>query len=369
MNCVTPPARLLSKLFRWTLPFLGACVLAACGGSGDDGVQSTPIQTPIVADAKVWAAAKAMGPGVNFGNMLEAPTEGGWGLSVQTEYIQAAWNAGFRTIRLPVRWSNHSSGVYPYAIDAAFMNRVAAVVDQMLATGFHVVLDMHHHRQLDGDALDSGEYAVAAADLNPRFIAMWSQISTHFANRSSRLMFELYNEPHGNLTASAWNDLLATTLKQVRIASPDRIVLLDASNQGDAFALGTLKLPADPYLMATFHSYTPFDFTHQGADWVTPKLPTGVTCCTAAQSEAMANVVRHASLWSSANGYPVVLGEFGAYSTADMASRAAYTRQMRQFADAVNMPWIYWEFADGFGVYDTASKSFRTELLNALMNR
>lgn len=344
-------------------------MLASCGGTGDDGVENPPAASLIVADAKVWNTAKAMGPGINFGNMLEAPNEGDWDLRVQPEYIQAAWAAGFRTIRLPVRWSNHTAVVFPYAVDTTFMNRVAAVVDQMLAAGFHVVLNMHHHRQLDGDPLDPGEYAVAEDVLSPRFIAMWSQIGTHLANRNSRLLFELYNEPHGRMTAGGWNDLLATTLRQVRVSNPERIVILSPTSYGDAMALGTLTLPADPYLMATFHSYTPFDFTHQGASWITPTLPTGVTCCTSAQADAMANVVRHASLWSSANGYPVFLGEFGAYSAGDMASRVAYTRQMRQLADAANIPWAYWEFAAGFGVYDPTTKTLRTELVNALMNR
>jgi len=217
--------------------------------------------------------------------------------------------------------------------------------------------------------LDSGEFAVNSAVLQPRFVAMWEQIAVQFKNRSDRLLFEFYNEPHGSLTADSWNQLLATTLKQVRLSNPDRIVILGGINYNDAFSLGTLTMPSgDLNLMATFHSYEPFEFTHQGANWVNPPLPTGVTCCSTAQIESISLKIRHAALWSSANGFPVLLGEFGANSLAGMTSRVAYTRQVRTLAEAANMPWIYWEFTQSnFSVYDLTTKTFKQDLLNALI--
>ena len=349
---------------------VGLCVsigLVGCGGGS--GIVNTPANTDIgQQNAKVWQIAKAMGPGINFGGMFEAPNEGEWGLTFQPAYLNAAWGAGFRTLRLPVRWSNHASASYPYAIDEVFMARIASVVDQALARGFHVVLNMHLYHDLDGDARDPNEFAVDLQVLEPRFIAMWEQIAVRFANRSDKLLFELYNEPHGRLDAQTWNRLLDTTLKQVRISNPARVVVLGGVSYNDAYQLGTLVLPNDPYLMATFHNYDPFTFTHQGAYWIAGDYPVGVTCCSAEQVEAIAVKTRHAAAWSSANGVPVFLGEFGAIKLADQASRVAYTRQVRSLAEAANMPWAYWEFgAANFGVYDTASQTFNTEMLSALV--
>lgn len=343
-------------------------LLAACGGSED--AKNDPVTPPVVvtqADAKVWDISRAMGPGINFGNMFESPNEGEWGLTAKPEYIQAAWNAGFRTVRLPVRWSNHASSQYPYTIDATFLNRVTTVVDQLLARGFHVVLNMHHHRQLDGDALDAGEFAVDEAIMEERFVGIWSQIGHHLGSRSDKLLFELYNEPHGRMTAAKWNTLADTTLKQVRISNKERVVIIGPASYNDPYALGTLTMPLDAYLMSTVHFYQPFDFTHQGATWVTPTLPTGVTCCNAEQVTQISNGIHHAKYWSDATGYPVLLGEFGAYSAADMASRVTYARLVRQLAAQANMPWAYWEFGSSFGVYDPVANTFRTELTNALI--
>jgi endoglucanase len=351
--------------------------LSACGGGSDSSADSTSgtslppsTQAPPAttgASALAWQTASAMGPGINFGNMLEAPQEGDWGLRVEPSYITAAWQAGFRTVRLPVRWSNHAEAVYPYAIDPVFMTRVEGVVDALLAQGFRVILNMHHHRQLDGDVLDTGEFVVNPSDLEPRFVGLWSQIATRFASRSERLLFELYNEPHGRLTSPAWNILLATTLQTVRISNPQRLVVISPAGYGSTAALGALALPNDRNLLATFHHYEPFNFTHQGATWVTPTPPVGVTCCTAEQTAQIENGITQAKAWSNLTGYPIFLGEFGAYSLADTASRVAYMRTVRFFANAQQIPWMYWEFASGFGIYDPTTGQFRPELTQALL--
>ena len=49
-----------------------------------------------------------LGRGVNLGNALEAPTEGEWGVVLKEEYFSIIKQAGFNSIRLPVRWSGHA---------------------------------------------------------------------------------------------------------------------------------------------------------------------------------------------------------------------------------------------------------------------
>ncbi len=351
---------------------LCAVMLLACGGGGEAAPVSPPAPPVTVVDgstpasAQARATAAALAQGINFGNMLEGPREGDWGLRVEDEFIALVGDGGLtKAVRLPVRWSNHAGTDAQAQIDPAFMARVDSVVTRLLARGVTVLLDMHHYRQLDGDALDPGETRVADGVLQDRFVAMWRQIATRFADRDPRLVFELYNEPHGALEPG-WNALIARTLPVVRESNPSRVVVLGPVQWNSARALPALKLPNDANLVLTVHHYEPFNFTHQGASWITPTLPTGVDCCDPAQKRLMTELLDLARTDSQRRQVPVFVGEFGAYSQAPLAARVRFLRLMRDEMAARSMPWIYWELASGFGLYDPVSHRFRDEIKDAL---
>jgi endoglucanase len=384
-----------SLLIR-TMLVLSVALTASCGGGGSSAsgetaavpatqtpatpapVAVSPTELPAVptgaapgASAKAMATAKALGRGVNLGNIFEAPNEGEWGVTYSEDLATKASQAGFKSVRLPVRWSNHALAASPYTIDTVFMERVAGVVDQLIAKGFYVVLNMHHYRQLDGDNRDPNEFAVASADVDKRMVMMWQQIANRFKNHSDQLVFELYNEPHGRLNGEPWNALLARALGQVRPSNPDRAVVIGPTFWNNVSDLPKLKLPNDANLIVTVHQYEPFNFTHQGAEWIsTPPPPTGIFCCDDSQKGKITGILNTAQEWSTRNKYPIYIGEFGAYGAGGRApetSRVSFNRFMRDEAERRNMSWSYWEFAAGFGVYDPVAKTFRQALLDSLV--
>jgi endoglucanase len=350
----------------------GTSVVAAASGqaspeaSGMDAYPPMPRGVVPGASPQVRAMAKRMGRGINFGNMLDAPNEGDWGLRVEDRFINLIGVGNFaRTVRLPVRWSNHASADAQALIEPAFMARVADVVDRLLARGATVVLNMHHYRQLDGDALDKGEKPVDPSVLELRFLAMWKQIAARFASRTPQLLFEPYNEPHKRLDP-LWNDLFSRALRVIRQTNPSRIVVVGPGRWNNPTALTGLVLPADPNLLITVHHYEPFRYTHQGAEWSSPPMPTGIDCCNDEQLALMRRLLDQTVSESTRLGYPAFVGEFGAYSKASPESRLRYSRFMRDEMEKRALPWQYWELASGFGVYDPAAGAFRTDLYEAL---
>ena len=362
------PSRWITVL--WSTLLVTLLILAGCASPSRSNLTPfppMPNDRPPGASPQAQEVAKGLGRGVNFGNMLEAPIEGAWGLSVNRDLVDAVAKGGFNSVRVPVRWSNHALAERPFTLEPSFARRAENVVDALLAKGLYVVLNVHHYRHLDGEPADEGELSVSPELADERFLVLWQQIAQRFKGRSDRLLFELYNEPHGRLDAARWNDLMARALGVVRASNPNRVVVVTPVNWGNAGDLKAMKLPNDPHLIASIHNYAPFKFTHQGASWIKPALPTGVTCCDADQRAELIAPLDIAKAWSDQSGYPVYLGEFGAFNAADMASRVAYTRLMRQQALSRGISWTYWEMASHFGVYDPVQRAYRQPLLDALM--
>jgi endoglucanase len=316
----------------------------------------------------VCEVVKRLGRGINLGNMLEAPKEGDWGVRVEPKYIEMV-AANFNNVRLPVRWSNHASRDEAAVLDPIFATRVDTVIDSLLKKDVYVILDMHHYGQLFGDQLLKGEYEVSSEILEKRMVNIWRQLAERYKDRSPKLIFELLNEPHGKLDSDRWNKLLAETLVAVRITNPNRIVMIGPTSFNAPKDLPKLKLPNDRNLIVQFHSYLPFNFTHQGVKYLPMKLPADVKCCDEKQRFELAEDIEKASQWSLASGYPVYLGEFGSNKIADNDSRVHYARSVRVEAERRGIPWAYWELASSFGIFDPKTNTWNSELRRALLNK
>lgn len=313
----------------------------------------TPANDPFVQNAR-------LGRGVNLGNALEAPYEGAWGLVLREEYFRLIKEAGFHSVRIPIRWSAHALEKEPYTIDSRFFERVDWAVNQALSQGLLVVINMHHF----------GELMASPQGQRERFLALWKQIAEHYQGYPPELLFELLNEPSERLTAAIWNELLRDALRVIRASNPDRNVIVGPVQWNNIRALSSLKLPSeDRHLIVTIHYYEPFQFTHQGAEWVAgARAWLGTTWQgTEAERRAIEADFDLAATWAKREGRPLYLGEFGAYSTADMDSRARWTSFVARQAEARGMSWAYWEFGAGFGVYDRARGDWHKPLLEALI--
>lgn len=297
---------------------------------------------------------------INIGNALEAPVEGQWGVYIRDEFFKIIKEAGFEAVRIPIRWSAHANNDPPYTIDEKFFQRVDHVVKKALEQGLYVIINVHHYEEIMQNPLEHRE----------RFIAIWQQISTRYRHYPDKLIFELLNEPHDKLTADLWNQLVRETVAVIRATNPTRKIIVGPVNWNSAYALQQLQLPeGDENIIVTFHFYTPFEFTHQGAEWVSPSPRVGVKWYgTRAEQLEVVRELDIAASWAEKHGgVPLLMGEFGAYGKADMESRVRWTYFVAREAEKRGIAWCYWEFAAGFGVYDQFRGRWRAELLEALL--
>jgi endoglucanase len=328
---------------------------------------------------------KLLGRGVNLGNALDAPSEGEWGVTLEERYFDLVKQAGFNSVRLPVRWSAHALTEKPYTIDPNFFNRVDWAVNCALSRNLPVIVDVHHYRELYTEPLAHKE----------RFMALWKQIARHYKDYPDNLLLEIFNEPDDALTPEMWNEWLKEAHSIIRKANPTKTIVIDSANDAWISYLKFLKLPEDDRnIIVSVHNYFPLEFTHQGAAWVTREkiasfvkdmefinqsVPPWVTVGdsnawmgtkwtgTDAEKKAITDSFDIAAAWGKENNRPMNLGEFGAYNKADMESRARWTKFIAEAAVERGMSFDYWQFASDFAVYDTESKTWVKPLLDALI--
>lgn len=350
-----------------------------------------PTVTPPAEPLDRFEQGKRLGRGVNLGNALEAPTEGEWGMVLEEEFFQLIGEAGFDTVRVPIRWSAHAMVEPPYTVDETFFRRVDWVIGNALANDLNVVINMHHYDPLFDDP---GKHEA-------RFVAMWRQIVLRYRDMPAQVYFEPLNEPHGNLTKTRWNSLLAKTVAAIRELDKVHTLVVTGAEWGGITGLMALQIPeGEENTVCSFHFYEPFPFTHQGAEWVSDTYSTGVQWpgppevkltpdpqslklswlakwyddynnqpvqTNPCGPKAITQQFDRAVQWGQRLDCPLWMGEFGAYSKADMQSRVNWTRFMREEAEKRGFSWAYWEFGAGFGVYDRSGRQWNQGLLDALI--
>jgi endoglucanase len=336
-------------------PGLAMALFAVCAISSPPvGAADKPLDA--------FGANQLLVPGINLGNTLEAPREGDWGLTLKEEYFEAIARARFKGVRIPIRWSAHADTEAPYTIDAKFFERVDWAVEQALSRRLATVINVHHYSEMDTEPEQH----------LPRLLALWRQIAARYKDRDDRLFFELFNEPHDKLTDELWQTMFPKLLSVVRESNPRRMVIIGPGSWNNVDHLDRLSFPEDDRrLIATFHYYTPFEFTHQGASWVpgSDRWKGRGWSATAPERGQLTRDMQTASQWSIKHQRPIFLGEFGAYSAADMKSRATWTRAVAEEAEKRGFSWCYWEFGAGFGLYDPVKSIWREPLRDALLER
>ncbi|MFT6985923.1 MAG: endoglucanase [Psychromonas sp.] len=364
--------------------------LLGCGSSNSSPPETdntVRLSESYYSDLYAWneqggLAQTQLGRGLNLGNYLEAPVEGEWtgGRVLVEEDLQRIADAGFKTVRIPVRWSAHSELAAPYTIDSTFMARVKEVVGWANNTQLKVILNVHHYTEM----MDDPENRQTAHIL--RLQGIWQQISEQFPLSEYpryNLIFELLNEPNGSIDYDDWNNIIARLLTliwddmeaQQNNGSEQRIVMIGTANWGHPDGLTKLVLPNSvdaSNTIITVHYYEPFHFTHQGAEWVdgaadwigTPWLGT------ASDQAPLIALFDRVTSWNAQpnRGFELFMGEFGVYSrNSAPAQQKAWTAFIAREAEKRNISWAYWEYASGFGAYDADTGQWRPQLIEALI--
>ncbi|MGL4235734.1 glycoside hydrolase family 5 protein [Tabrizicola sp.] len=326
-----------------------------------------------------------------------------WRKSITPDMFSLLAKNGFDFVRVPVDPAPMLA-LGPGEAQDALIADMREGVEVALAAGLKVVVDMHPiPRPAEPWGLDGIQDA-----LWPDYVTLIGRIATALDGLPpDRVAFELLNEPTIDCEGvfmgapQRWPAMQADLHAAARKGAPDLALVLTGACWSQAGALKALDptLIPDDNVIWTFHSYSPYVYTHQGAMWAPPPakyiwdLPYPPSLMTpeiaaklAADAEArmmaaegqadaeaiaaeiktysetpdraVADDIAVIAAWADTHGIPrnrVLLGEFGALHTVDGSSLPrewyhAFLAHKRGSAEAAGMGWAVLGYAGGMGV-------------------
>ena len=323
--------------------------------------------------AKVEAPAAAalafernnrIGRGVNLNAALD-------GLSgdkpLKAGAIKGIAKQGFQSVRIPIRWADHTLKTAPYTIDPAFFTKVDAIVDECLASGLAVTLDNHYYPVI---SFGFGPQDLSFEENIDRLYSIWQQLSAHYKDYADEtLFFELMNEPSLQLDPALWNEIVASCVKIIRHDCPGKTIIVTTPSLGQHWTIGLLEFPADEWnIIVDAHYYLPQTFTHQGLSYaMAGDLKNIPWTGSAADKAPLEQDFGFLASWSERNGRPVNIGEYGVCANAPSADKARYLAFVRSLLKKYGFSSNLWAYhRDTFGIYDEASGKWNQEMLKAI---
>jgi endoglucanase len=342
------------------LPRLAAALtlaFATQAALADDPPPNPPPSTSQFKELSAHDQVRQMGRGVNvigYDPFWQAGAQGNY----KDEHFAKIKAAGFSTVRV-VLFAFRALDAQN-RLDPKWLNRLDWVVATARKHGLTVIIDEH----------DFDDCSKDVAACMPKLKAVWTQLAERYRNEPNTVVFELLNEPHGQFDAATWNASFPQVLAVMRKTNPTRNVIIGGVRWNSRDTLKELKLPADDkHIIATFHYYDPFPFTHQGASWAEEPIRStlGIRFGKPAEIAQVDKDFAAVKAWSEASGRPVFLGEFGAYDKATMADRVLWTSTVARTAEKYGFAWGYWQFSSDFVLYDFKKNDFVRPILKALV--
>jgi endoglucanase len=285
------------------------------------------------------------------------------------EDFQQIKSLGCDVIRLPINLHAMTSGFPDYRLEPLFLEFLDQAVDYAESLGLYLILDNH--------TFDPAK--ATNPNIGPILETVWTQMATHYKDRSELIIYEVLNEPHG-ISDQQWNTIQMGVVDAIRAVDQDHYIIIGPAGWNSFHNLEDMPVYPQDKLIYTFHFYDPFVFTHQGATWTDPsmgplsevpfpyqaaEMPPFPSSLVGSWIESafndyhntgtianMRSMMDIAVSFRDQRNVPLYCGEFGAYiPNSNNDHRVFYYQQVREYLDDKNIAWTMWDYHGGFGLY------------------
>lgn len=378
--------KFISRAAALLLAGVMTAAVAGCGKNSDSEAKDT---------AKKWTEldqtqiTEAMGLGWNLGNQLEAssgglPSETCWGNpEITKELIDTVKAQGFKTVRIPVSYLDMIGDGPDYKIDTDWLDRVQEVVDYVVDNDMFAIVNMHGdgYYTVDHSWLLCAEDDDKQTEIKDKYGKVWTQIADRFKDYDQHLIFESMNEEFNNDygkpdekaydNINAYNQIFVDSVRATGSNNEKRWLLLPGWNTNIDYTAGdeyNFKIPTDngckadgKRIMISVHYYDPFNFTID--ENKTAKTQWGKYAVKNYDNWGQEDYVdSQMALLNEkfvSQGYPVVIGEFGAQDKTEKFAdynefRRYWSEYLIKAAKKNGVVCVYWDNGyngnKGFGI-------------------
>lgn len=254
-----------------------------------------------------------------------------------------------------------------------------------------IIVDLHIIRSHYFNSKENTLFTDASQREN--FIGMWLQISDSLKDYPTDLLaYEILNEAVAQ-DAAQWNELIASTVKAIRIREPERKIVIGSNGWQNPATFDELVLPeGDKNIILSFHFYDPHIFTHYQARWEQTGQYTGQVHYPGKSigqgdladlplalkqeleqytysftKDSILARIQEPLAYARAKGLPLYCGEFGCLPTAPRQARLQWYADMRDVLESNGIAWANWDYKGGFAIFDFQTGYPDRELIEVLL--
>ena len=283
-----------------------------------------------------------------------------WSNPISDSYFKLVKDAGFNSVRIPVRWQ-HNSNPETHEVSPARLAGVKEDVKLAINEGLAVVISFHWYHEL----MFAGNHIATLPDLyaeeKAHFASLWKQIASEFKEfPDTMLVWDILNEPTFK-DASILNEVMTLGYEAIRSVDPNKTIMFESYHAAKFADITALQLPEDGNIIFSGHYYEPYGYSHQGH---------GYTCkgddayAMTASSDFKSYIASAQKLYPDKNGgyVPMNMGEFGVTSKSGSCGdkgpsdkyRSMWAKEVIKVAEKYDISWHYWGLAGvgGFEAYD-----------------
>jgi len=217
--------------------------------------------------------------GVAFGNEVWTNAEVPTTHHSEVDYGRVH-DMGMNAVRFYMNYKTFEDDANPYVYKQTGWDWIDLNIAWAKAHNVYLILNMHVPQ---GGFQSNGNGGALWNDPanQDRLKALWFNIAKKYANEPTIAAFDLLNEPVVTTSISQWATLAQDIVDTIRTANTNSMIIVErvnavGTNWSNNSDMNFFDLTGEN-IAYEFHFYSPIEFTHQGASWITPVPAIGQT--------------------------------------------------------------------------------------------